>query len=113
MAALPLAGRSAIVTGAYGGIGYAVASRFAREGASIMLFGRDAAKLSATTERLREDHKNGILYDGRRLQLQSHVGDVRRPEDWEALVSAIVSVLSAHPATTHQTRRLSSTAARS
>lgn len=47
-----LNGKVAIVTGATGGIGEATAKRFLEEGASVMLVGRSAEKLSATRGRL-------------------------------------------------------------
>ena len=47
-----LAGKSAIITGATGGIGEATAQRFLAEGAQVMLVGRSADKLAALTERL-------------------------------------------------------------
>lgn len=47
-----LEGKAAIITGATGGIGEATAKRFLQEGASVMLVGRSAGKLKATSERL-------------------------------------------------------------
>ncbi len=47
-----LNGKTAIITGATGGIGEATAKRFLDEGASVMLVGRSAEKLKATRERL-------------------------------------------------------------
>ena len=47
-----LQGKAALVTGATGGIGEAVARRFLEEGASVMLVGRSAEKLEATGQRL-------------------------------------------------------------
>ena len=47
-----LDGKVAIITGATGGIGEATAKRFLQEGASVMLVGRSAEKLKATSERL-------------------------------------------------------------
>ncbi|KXX77070.1 3-oxoacyl-[acyl-carrier-protein] reductase FabG [Madurella mycetomatis] len=40
-----LAGKTAAITGATGGIGFAIASRFAREGANVVLAGRSLPKL--------------------------------------------------------------------
>ena len=47
-----LEGRTAIITGATGGIGEATAKLFLEEGANVMLVGRSAEKLAATRERL-------------------------------------------------------------
>ena len=52
-----LDGKVAIITGATGGIGEATAKRFLAEGASVMLVGRSAEKLSATAARLPNDGK--------------------------------------------------------
>jgi NAD(P)-dependent dehydrogenase (short-subunit alcohol dehydrogenase family) len=47
-----LEGKTAIITGATGGIGEATAKLFLEEGANVMLVGRSAEKLNATRERL-------------------------------------------------------------
>ncbi len=47
-----LKGKTALVTGATGGIGEATAKRFLSEGANVMLVGRSAEKLEATYGRL-------------------------------------------------------------
>jgi NADP-dependent 3-hydroxy acid dehydrogenase YdfG len=47
-----LQGKSAIITGATGGIGEATAKLFLSEGASVMLVGRSAEKLNETSNRL-------------------------------------------------------------
>jgi NAD(P)-dependent dehydrogenase (short-subunit alcohol dehydrogenase family) len=47
-----LQGKTAIVTGATGGIGEATAKVFLREGANVMLVGRSAEKLKETSARL-------------------------------------------------------------
>jgi NAD(P)-dependent dehydrogenase (short-subunit alcohol dehydrogenase family) len=47
-----LEGKTAIITGATGGIGEATAKLFLEEGANVMLVGRSAEKLTATRERL-------------------------------------------------------------
>jgi len=47
-----LEGKVAVITGATGGIGEATAKRFLEEGASVMLVGRSAEKLSITVDNL-------------------------------------------------------------
>jgi NAD(P)-dependent dehydrogenase (short-subunit alcohol dehydrogenase family) len=47
-----LEGKTALVTGATGGIGEAIAKRFSNEGANVMLVGRSSEKLEATNSRL-------------------------------------------------------------
>lgn len=47
-----LEGKTAIITGATGGIGEATAKLFLQEGANVMLVGRSGEKLAATRERL-------------------------------------------------------------
>jgi len=47
-----LQGKTAIITGATGGIGEATAKLFLREGANVMLVGRSAEKLKETSTRL-------------------------------------------------------------
>lgn len=49
---LGLAGKTILVTGASKGIGLACAESFAREGASVVICGRDKARLAAAKERL-------------------------------------------------------------
>jgi dehydrogenase/reductase SDR family protein 12 len=51
-----LTGRTALVTGATGGLGRATATGFARLGARVVLVGRDAGKLEALAADLREEH---------------------------------------------------------
>ena len=60
MAAITLAGKAAIVTGASSGIGAAIAAELAREGADVALVGRDAGRL-ADTARAVEGHGRHVI----------------------------------------------------
>jgi NAD(P)-dependent dehydrogenase (short-subunit alcohol dehydrogenase family) len=53
---LGLAGRTAAITGASKGIGFAIAEELAREGVALRLAARDAAALENAAERLRAAH---------------------------------------------------------
>jgi 2-hydroxycyclohexanecarboxyl-CoA dehydrogenase len=73
-----MAGKSAIITGAGGGIGAAIAGLFCREGASVVLFDHNADILDKTAQQLRSD------YSGSRVETVS--GDVSDPVDVERAV---------------------------
>ncbi|KAK4141187.1 uncharacterized protein C8A04DRAFT_14312 [Dichotomopilus funicola] len=81
----PLAGKTAIVTGGAGGIGFAVASRFAREGASVVLVGRSQRNLETASEKL----KSSIPTTGiTPIQQHAHFRmSVDKPQDWERLAA--------------------------
>lgn len=53
---LQLRGKTAFVSGSTQGIGYAVASALAAEGARLIVNGRSAARVDATVARLRAEH---------------------------------------------------------
>jgi NAD(P)-dependent dehydrogenase (short-subunit alcohol dehydrogenase family) len=55
-----LAGKTAIITGATGGIGEATAQLFVNEGANVMLVGRSMKKLQATRARLAADDRVAV-----------------------------------------------------
>jgi len=59
MTLLSLAGKTVAITGATGGIGSAIATRFAQEGANLLLLGRDQEKLNALHAKLSNKHPNG------------------------------------------------------
>lgn len=73
---MELSGGAAVITGAAGGIGSAVAARLAAEGMSLVLSDRDADRL----------HALGPTLDG--AAVVSVVGDVADPDHHAALVEA-------------------------
>jgi NAD(P)-dependent dehydrogenase (short-subunit alcohol dehydrogenase family) len=73
-----LAGKVAMITGAAGGIGQAIARRFADEGARIVLSDLDADALSAEADRLA----------GRGVEVLSVTHDVRDEASWMAAMEA-------------------------
>lgn len=62
-----IAGKTVIVTGASGGLGQAIARRFFREGAKLILTGRRAAELEALAEELNAEIVIADLCDQRDL----------------------------------------------
>ncbi|KAK4034719.1 hypothetical protein C8A01DRAFT_18530 [Parachaetomium inaequale] len=77
-----LAGKKAVITGASGGIGFAIASRFAREGASVVLAGRTRAKLERSLGNLKLQGTTGDRSQSHRI----HCLDVGEMKGWEGLV---------------------------
>ena len=85
-----LVGKTAIISGAYGGIGYAIADRFAREGASLVLLGRCHSKLGKSLARLTHDHGN-MSSDGGLDKFRVRSCDVTKYEDWQTVMADTVS----------------------
>jgi len=66
-----LAGQVAVVTGAGRGIGYAVAERFAREGASLVIADLDPVQLDEAIARLRREFGTEVFGEAGDLSLQA------------------------------------------
>ncbi|MGH7171094.1 MAG: SDR family NAD(P)-dependent oxidoreductase [Gemmataceae bacterium] len=77
---MALHGRSAIITGANQGLGFAIARRFIEMGANVLLTARDAERLQQAETELKQHVRPGQI-------VASQAGDVSRPEDWQAIVS--------------------------
>jgi NAD(P)-dependent dehydrogenase (short-subunit alcohol dehydrogenase family) len=83
--AVDLTGRSAVVTGANQGLGFAIAQAFLDAGASVLIMARDAVKL----DRARQD----LSFRARRGQdIHAVPGDISLPEDCAAAVDRAVSL---------------------
>lgn len=80
---MKLAGRHAIVTGAGRGIGAAIATLFAREGAVVVLAARSEAEITAVAEQIRSTGGQAV----------TAVADVSNPEDASRLAERAVSEL--------------------
>ena len=79
---LGLKGKVALVTGASGGIGTAIATELAREGVDLCLTARDRNKLEEAAGAIAE-------ISGRRPAV--HAGDLREPEACSAAVAAAIA----------------------
>jgi len=79
---LPLAGQTALVTGAGQGLGYGTAARLAADGASVALLDRDGERLAAAADAL----------SARGLTVFPHTVDLT---DEEGVRGAVAAVLSA------------------
>jgi len=80
-AARRLDGRVAVVTGSSGGIGLAIATEFAREGASVVVNSRDAERAEKAASTLAQEG----------LHVSGFAADMRRPEEARALAEAAVA----------------------
>jgi NAD(P)-dependent dehydrogenase (short-subunit alcohol dehydrogenase family) len=76
-----LSGKVAIITGAGQGIGFGIAQAFAREGAHLVLTGRDSAKLERAAKSVREQGVEVLVIPG----------DVRKREAAEKTVAGTIA----------------------
>jgi 3-oxoacyl-[acyl-carrier protein] reductase len=82
MSSLSLADRVAFVTGSSRGIGWAIASTLAKNGASIVLHGRNEEQLAARAQELAAAHGTKVIHV---------VGDVASPDFVKATYARIFS----------------------
>ncbi len=59
---LNLQGKTALVTGSTSGIGKAIASSLAEEGAAVIVNGRREEKVNQTIDELKTQHAEAVLY---------------------------------------------------
>lgn len=81
---LQLAGKRALVTGSTAGIGFAIATELAREGAEVVLNGRGAERVAQAVQRLRAQVP--------RADVQGHAADVATRIGCEHLARASAGV---------------------
>lgn len=91
-----LVNRHAIITGGSRGIGLAIAQRFASEGASVTLVGRDASRLQTALKSLPQKAPAGLPSEEgqppRTLKHDYRAFDVSRFEEWSAMVNDMKKV---------------------
>jgi NAD(P)-dependent dehydrogenase (short-subunit alcohol dehydrogenase family) len=75
-----LAGKTAVVTGGSGGIGYAIAKALAREACVVVITGRNADKLNAAAAQLSKSVSGEVV---------AHLCDVREPYSVDAVFDMV------------------------
>ncbi len=83
---MALRGRSAIITGANQGLGFAIARRFVEAGANVLLTARDGERLRQAEAELTRNARPGQV-------IVSQTGDVSRSEDCQAIVRKALETL--------------------
>lgn len=86
-----LIGKHAIITGGSRGIGLAIAKRFAADGASITLVGRDAATLERSTQSLPSGPPQS-LEGNQPVKHDFYAFDVGSNSGWTTMLSEMKSV---------------------
>jgi len=93
-----LQGKTALVTGGSRGIGRAIAEEFAKEGAQLVLNGRDTTNLEQAAEEIRKKHDVSILCISADVTEQNQVKTmVDKAESW-APVDILVNNAGVHVA---------------
>jgi 3-oxoacyl-[acyl-carrier protein] reductase len=93
--------KKVLITGASGGIGFAIASRFARRGSVVVLAGRNQAKLDEALANLPARYEqppanpNEQPPSSTNPTHSTHRFDVRDIKGWEGVVAAHVSTVPA------------------
>lgn len=92
-----LFGKCAVITGASGQIGYAIAQRFAAKGATVVMCGRDTTRLEEAHSRLMAKLMANAAPEMRKTLLpkclRTQILDVRSPESWKEAVDSCVGDL--------------------
>ncbi|MDI1256596.1 MAG: SDR family NAD(P)-dependent oxidoreductase [Flavobacterium sp.] len=81
---LQLKNETAFISGSTAGIGYAIASQLATEGAKVIINGRSAARLDAAVEKLKSETGN--------TDVSGIIADFSKSEDIEALLLQLPAV---------------------
>src|SRR5713101_6996533 len=77
---LQLSGKLALVTGSTAGIGLAIGSTLAGEGATVILNGRSKKRVTDAVEKIRQEHPHA--------KLESFVGDLSSVEAFKQVTSS-------------------------